>query len=133
MGRAAGRVRDAHLHLLDRQIVDREGRLAGNVDDLELTVPDDGGAPWVSALLAGPAALAEHTGGILRRWLLAVHRRLHHEGDPGPARIPFSVVVHVESDVKVAMDRVDIPSTLLERWVRDNVISKIPGADRAPD
>ena len=31
------RVLDLNLHLLDRQIVDRDGHLVGKVDDLELT------------------------------------------------------------------------------------------------
>ena len=33
---------DAGLHLLDRQIIDRDGRLCGKVDDLELTLDETG-------------------------------------------------------------------------------------------
>ena len=34
-----GRVLEAGLHLLGRQLIDSDGRLAGKVDDLELEVP----------------------------------------------------------------------------------------------
>ena len=44
----AGRVLEAGLHLLDRQLVDRDGRLAGKVDDLEFELPE-GGPPVVTA------------------------------------------------------------------------------------
>ena len=38
----AGRAVWAGLHLLDRQLVAHEGRLAGCVDDFELTPSEDG-------------------------------------------------------------------------------------------
>jgi hypothetical protein len=38
----AGRTLEAALHLLDRQLVDKDGRLAGKVDDLELEFPAGG-------------------------------------------------------------------------------------------
>ena len=44
----AGRVLEAGLQLLDRQLVDRYGRLAGKVDDLELELPEGGGPPLVT-------------------------------------------------------------------------------------
>ncbi|HEU0130925.1 MAG TPA: hypothetical protein VFQ85_08045 [Mycobacteriales bacterium] len=124
----AGRVLDAGLHLLDRQVVDRDGKHAGKVDDLELTVPDGGGAPYVTAILGGPAALAPRLGGLLGRWFLAVQRRLHSAEDPQPARIDFGDVAEVGSAVKVARDRGDLAVNAFEQWCRDNVIAKLPGA-----
>lgn len=47
-----GRVLHAQLHLLDRQLIDqRNGRLVGKVDDVELDLDSD--PPVVAALLAG--------------------------------------------------------------------------------
>ena len=51
-----GRHLYAALHLLDRQLVDGDGHLCGNVDDLELTETDEG-MVYVSALVSGPGAL----------------------------------------------------------------------------
>ena len=56
-------------HLLDRQLVDGNGRLAGKVDDLEFDVPEDGGLPMLTAILTGLGALASHIGGDTGDWL----------------------------------------------------------------
>jgi hypothetical protein len=60
--RLRGRI-DGALHLLDRQLIDSEGRMLGKVDDVELEETDDGVV--VSALLTGPAALLGRLGGRL--------------------------------------------------------------------
>jgi hypothetical protein len=71
----AGRRLDAGLRLLDRQLVDEDGRLAGKVDDLEFTDPrDHSGRPELTALLAGPEALAGRLGTPLGRWLEAIRQ-----------------------------------------------------------
>jgi hypothetical protein len=135
----AGRVIDAALQLLDRQLVDRDGKLCGKVDDLELVIPDDApteghvAAPYVSVILSGPAALAGRTKGLLSRWLLAMQRRLHPDEDPQPARLFFGLVSHLDTDVHLGLGREDVEADRFERWVRDNVIAKIPGADHAAE
>src|SRR2546426_5894659 len=48
---STGRPVDAGLDLLDRQLIDPDGRMAGNVDDLELAIPTEGGRPVVTAIL----------------------------------------------------------------------------------
>ena len=57
----AGRVIDAALQLLDRQLIDSDGAAAGKVDDLELTELEDGSLV-VTAVLSGPGALAPRLG-----------------------------------------------------------------------
>ena len=57
---------DAVLHLLDRQVVDRDGLMVCKVDDVELTLTPDG--RWeVTGLLAGPPALVPRFGGSSAR------------------------------------------------------------------
>ncbi len=130
---AAGRELDVALSLLDRQVVDPDRRMVCNVDDVELTLPEDGGAPYVSAILAGPAALAPRLGGLLGRWILAVQRRLHPAEEPGPARIDFGVVDEVGTRVRVSLHREELWVNAFEEWCRDNVIAKIPGASHASE
>jgi sporulation protein YlmC with PRC-barrel domain len=119
------------LELLDRQIVDPDGRMVGKVDDLELEIPEGAeGAdalPVVTAILTGPGALAGHVGGSIGTWLAAVERRLNSPG-PDPSRIGFSVVKAIDSAVEISTPREGLESNRGERWARDVIIAKIPGA-----
>jgi sporulation protein YlmC with PRC-barrel domain len=125
---ATGRRVWAVLELLDRQIVDREGNLAGKVDDLELELDDDPEAvPRVTAILSGLGSLAAHIGGDTGRWLAAVERRLA-EHPAHPSRIEFGLVSRIGSDIEVAADREDLDSNRAETWARDVIIDRIPGA-----
>jgi sporulation protein YlmC with PRC-barrel domain len=117
---------DLRLRLLDRQVIDPEGGMVCKVDDVEFRRADDG-SYYVSALLSGPMALGPRLPGLLGTWVVAVARRLSLEGNPRPRRIPFSRVVDIGSAVTVdrSRDRLDIAP--LEDWVREHVISRIPG------
>jgi len=127
----SGRVLEAGLHLLDRQLIDSDGRLAGKVDDLELEVPDGGGPPVVTAILAGPGALSRRIGGRPGAWLEAVANRLR--GDRRPARVPFGVVKRIGSAVDLSVAKAELETNRLEAWTRDHLIGHLPGADDAPE
>ena len=129
----AGRVLDAGLHLLDRQLVDRDGRLAGKIDDLELTIPDGGGPPLVTAILAGPGALGRRIGGRLGAWVEAVANRLRSGEDRRPSRISFAVVKRIGSAIELSAPKAELETDRLEAWTRDHVIGRLPGASDAPD
>jgi len=118
---------DAGLNLLDRQIVDKDGRMAGTIDDLELT-EDPNGAPYITAILAGPGALSRQIGGRFGKWLESVHERLHPGDQPGPPRIAFGVIRKIDNHVEVVVSREDLEISLFEDWVRDRIIKRIPGA-----
>jgi sporulation protein YlmC with PRC-barrel domain len=115
-------------HLLDHQIIDRDGLLVGKVDDVELSDDDP---PRVVALLFGPGALGRRIGGRLGRAIADVARRLHPDPYPLPARIPFEQVAGIDTAVHLRISRRDLPRPSLERWLCDHVIDRIPGADRA--
>jgi hypothetical protein len=124
---AAGRQVSAGLHLLDRQLIDVDGMMAGKVDDLELVWPSEAGPPLVGDILAGPGALARRLGGRPGEWIASVHARLHG-GDRDPARVSFGVVSELGDHVQLTVSRADLGTFVLEAWVRDHVISKIPGS-----
>jgi sporulation protein YlmC with PRC-barrel domain len=125
---APGRLLAAGLELLDLQMLDVNGMMAGNVDDLELTFPEEGGPPFASGILAGPGALAGRLGGRIGLWLESVHQRLHPQEQPGPARIPFGLVREIGNHVELTVSRSDLEVSRFEDWVRDRIISRIPGA-----
>ena len=129
----SGRERYAALHLLDRQLVDRDGRLCGKVDDLELTTTDEG-VVYVSAVISGPGALWYR----LRRRRLGRWLRQHVAAatggdDPDPDRIPMSRVSDIGSAVAITLDQPVLASSAAEHWVRDHVIGHIPGSRHDAD
>jgi sporulation protein YlmC with PRC-barrel domain len=98
---------DAVLHLLDRQVVDVEDRLVGKVDDVELTVFDDG-VLGVTGLLSGPAALVPRLGddGLGRRlhefWRRLGTAPVDHDD---PYRIDLELVARLGSAVELKVPR----------------------------
>jgi hypothetical protein len=119
------------LHLLDRQIVDVDGRMAGKVDDVELEPSEAGDSFHVVTILSGPGALGPRMGGRFGRFVAAVHRRLADE--PRPARLSFGVVTDVGNHVTVGLSRDDLESNRAEEWTRVHLVDHVPGADRAAE
>ena len=120
---------DAGVALLDRQLVDKDGYLAGKVDDLEFDDPGEPSRrPRLTAILAGPGALAGRLGGPAGRWLAAVSVRLRAPGQQGPARVPWRDVDEVGSAVKLRVGRDQLGTDAGEDWVREHLIGRIPGA-----
>jgi hypothetical protein len=122
----------ATLSLLDRQMVDRDGALAGNVDDVELEARPDGSLVVVG-LRAGPGALARRLGArTLGDWLDRAHRQVDHDGSDHTL-IPLSRVAQIGADIRLSLDRTEVATYHLERWVGDHVIDHIPGAGHATE
>jgi sporulation protein YlmC with PRC-barrel domain len=121
----------AALDLLDRQIVDADDELVGKVDDVELSDPEDG-PPRVVALLLGPQAYGHRLGGRLGRWIVSSAERI--AGTSEPIRIPMQFVeeLGVSITLKVRSDEIE-RTERLDHWLRDHLISRIPGARRASE
>ncbi|AXH96565.1 hypothetical protein [Ornithinimicrobium avium] len=96
---------DAALQLLDRQLVDSEGRLAGKVDDVELT--QDGGGLRVTGILVGVPAWLPRLGPRFGPWLLEWWRLLGvtraHRTTPG--RIGIERVAELDQEVRLDRER----------------------------
>ncbi len=126
---AAGRRIYAALELLDRQLVDREGRPCGKVDDVELSPSDETGQLYVTAILAGPGVLASRFGRkAFGSWMERVISGLAPSRQPDPVRIPFGLVTDINNQVRVAVDHEDLATFATERWARDHVIEQFPGS-----
>jgi hypothetical protein len=128
----AGREYDAALHLLDRQILDPDGAMVANVDDLELT-EDDQGRFLVTAILTGPDALGPRLGGRLGHWMVAVWQRLRADEDPAAGRIDIGEVVGVDSAVHIGVRRKALDVDGFEQWTYARIIDAIPGATHDPE
>jgi hypothetical protein len=125
-------VLDLHLHLLDRQVVDRDGRLVCKIDDLRLET-DAAGRLLVTAILVGPRALGPRLGGRLGRWVVAAATRLADRRDGEPHHIDMGLVTDIGSAVTIGRTRADLDVDPLERWIDAHLISRIPGSRHASD
>ena len=129
----AGRRILAGLHLLDRQIIDCNGRLCGNVDDVELTASDDGKDLFVTAIHSGPGALSYRIGHrVLGRTLERIHDALAR-GTAQTRPVGVEHVTDLGSAVTVDLPREELPDYGTEKWVGDHVIRHIPGATHAAE
>ncbi|MEV4710844.1 hypothetical protein [Micromonospora sp. NPDC049374] len=116
--------------LLDRQLVDRDGRLVGKVDDVEFALDADG-VPYLRSLLSGPGALGQRVGGRLGRMLVLTAERFVTDRPMAPLRIPYALVGRVDSAVWLRVRADELPTSPVEEWLRRHLIDRIPGADRA--
>jgi sporulation protein YlmC with PRC-barrel domain len=124
---------DAVLHLLDRQVIDADGLLVCKVDDVELTVYDDG-VLGVTGLLAGPAALVPRYGDAgVGRMLHDYWRRLGTvEADrDDPYRIDLELVERLGSAVELNVGRDGVLVRQGERGRRLNQLLQMPVQDEA--
>lgn len=123
---------DAQLHLLDRQIIDVDGRMVAKVDDVELQRRPDGSYA-VTALLVGPGALGPRLGGVLGHSVTAVWSRLAHKTRTRPGRIDISLVADIGSALTLSVRRDSLDVAGFETWVRAKVVEKLPGAFHEPE
>jgi hypothetical protein len=125
----AGRSLWAALHLLDRQILDRDGTPLAKVDDLEFSEPESNGdLPVLTDILCGQAALARRFNRRLGRGVELLRRVMQPTAEPGPGRISSGAVTDVGVDVRVALGRNDADVTVMERWLQREVLTHIPGS-----
>ncbi|GAA2074927.1 hypothetical protein GCM10009840_05860 [Pseudolysinimonas kribbensis] len=122
----AGRVFDARLQLLDRQVLDPDGMPVTAVAGLELSdvpwgedLPADAEAPVVTALLTGPVLGTRVFGGRLpsSRWI----------------RIAWGDIREIGTAIAVARPADSYEVSWTERWVRDRIIGVIPGGRHDPE
>ena len=127
------RILYAGLDLLDRQLRDRDGRLCGKVDDLELARQEGSPDLLVTAVLTGPGTLAYRLGRHrLGRWLERTAHAVRAADRPGLTRIPMELVHQIGSTLDVALDAADLANYGGERWTREHVIGHIPGSEHEP-
>lgn len=121
--RPRGRLLDARLHLLDRQLLDDDGAPVGIVDDLELSGAEFG------ALTAG--ARPPRVTGLVSGHVLATRI---FGGKPPPSRlqtIPWRLVAAVATVVRLHPTDMAFDALWVEHWLRDHVIAHIPGGRHA--
>jgi hypothetical protein len=112
--------------VLDKQLVDREETEMGRVDGIVIELRD-GAPPRVDHLELGFAVLASRLHPRLEEWLNALRKRWSVRRS-GRYHVPWERVRevaehHITLDVAVE----ETPAFDWERWLRRNVVQKIPG------
>ena len=111
--------------LLDKQLVDRNGRNIGRVDGLVLELRPNQ-PPRVAAMELGPLTLARRVHPPLERWLQALATWCGHA--LAPIRLPLETFRDVGIDIELDLDADADPRLLrAERWLSEHVIRRIPG------
>jgi hypothetical protein len=121
---------DALLHLMDRQVLDSEGRMVCKCDDLELAQTDDGQLV-VTALLVGPPVWVPRLG----LWLHERWRRLGgtQADRERPYRIDLRDVAEVTQEIKLrttrdgVLQRQDVPRAGVRQLIGDLLDAKVKG------
>jgi hypothetical protein len=124
--RPVGRVLDAHLHLLDRQVLDRDEVPVTTLDDLELdgielgaAIDPDAPPPRLTAILTGADLATRIFGGRPPS-----SRRL---------RIPWRLVAEIGTAIRLGVSCDTLDATWAERWVSAHIIARIPGGRHDPE
>jgi hypothetical protein len=117
--------------LLDRELIDSRGMPAGRVDDLELTIPEPGQPPVLTALLCGPTAFGPRLGGRLGTWWQAIGRRLRPVTESYPNRID-TALIHRDDRLEITLvtPRENLDSYRFRQWTEEKIIGRIPGSTK---
>ena len=111
--------------VLDQQIIDCKQQKTGKVDGIALEIRDDD-APRVAYLDIGTDVRLRR---ISRRveplWQRIRRRVIGH--DLQPYRLPWHTVEAIEVSVNLNAEATDYSGFELENWLRDRIVTKIPG------
>ncbi len=111
---------DIGLHVLDHQLLDKNGRRCGNVDDLAIE-GGPGEVPEVVALLVGPGYWGQRAGwlGRLAGWV----------GGGSRNRVDWAEVAKIDSAVHLKREATELGLGRGDDLVRP-YLEKIPGSGR---
>jgi len=116
---------DVVRDVLNKPVVDRNGREMGRVDGILMEVPA-GEAPRLTEILIGPSALGYRLHPTLGRWIAAIEYAFGVAHDR-PVRIEFTgpseIARQIQSDLAISETAADAVERRLRAW-----IAKIPGS-----
>jgi sporulation protein YlmC with PRC-barrel domain len=110
--------------LLDKSVVDRNGRAMGRIDAIVLE--KDEGPPRIAALLIGPSALGSRIHPGLGRLMHAIERRLGVDRGR-PAVVHTKDIEQIDRKVRLRVTIAETSVGAIEQLVRRWIV-KIPGS-----
>jgi sporulation protein YlmC with PRC-barrel domain len=116
---------DVVRDLLDKQVVDRNGREMGRVDGVAFE-QRSGEAPRLAELLIGPSVLGDRLHPAVARFISAFESAAL-SGVARPVRIAAGDIGEIEGQVRIDRPIGETGADIVERLVR-TWITRIPGA-----
>lgn len=113
--------------VLDKRVVDRNGRAMGRVDGIEATLVEDE-PPEITAIVIGPAALADRLGPRVAVWWRRFAGRLA-AALVTPVRVRFAAISVTDGMVRTEAAIGETGAGRVEQWAR-GVIQHIPRSGR---
>lgn len=111
--------------VLDKLVIDRDGRPLGRADGITIAITD-GVPPRLETVLVGPLALASRVSPRLERWVTTLARLLRLPVGQTSA-LPFSKIevkhAQLDADVTAADTGLLLLEQRLQRW-----LARIPGS-----
>jgi sporulation protein YlmC with PRC-barrel domain len=111
--------------VLDKQVLARDRVKIGKVDGIVVEL-EDNAAPRVAFIEMGAVALARRLGRWPGATASATAQLLGGNQSKGPHRIPWDHVRNIGLNIEV--DVAARPFFAWQRWLRDHIIGRIPGA-----
>ena len=111
--------------LLDKEVVDRHGRMLGRVDTIVIALRPNK-PPQVTAIEIGPAVLAYRVRPVLGRLMSAVEHALGID-EGRPLRMPFRDILGIHNHIKVDRAFSETVASTLEQRLRAWV-GALPGS-----
>jgi sporulation protein YlmC with PRC-barrel domain len=108
--------------VLDQQVIDAHDHQMGKVDGVVLELRP-GEAARVTHIVIGGTTLLWRLNRRLAAW---AERKRGGEGHA--THVPWRQVVKIGIDVKVDLEAERSPAHWWERWLREHVVGRIPGA-----
>ncbi|MBH8565570.1 hypothetical protein I8748_25925 [Nostoc sp. CENA67] len=116
---------DMMRDVLDNQLVDRNQRKMGKVDGIVMELRN-GEPPRLAYIEVGMTTLAKRLNPRWANWVAAILSKWGAKQSQ-PLRISWSKVRDVGIDVEVDVDAEATSALAYEKWLRDRIITKIPG------
>jgi hypothetical protein len=118
---------DLFRDVLDKQLIDRNNEKLGKVDGLVMVLVE-GAPPCVAYIEVGPVTLARRLHRGLGQRVARLCGKLGGARHREPFRIPWAKIIVTGTDVTVGLDAEDTPLRDWQKWLRRNVIERLPGA-----
>ena len=120
---------DVIRDLLDKQLVDRYGTMMGRADGVVIAIRE-GEQPEIDHLQLGATVLARRVHPLAERFVEWLRRKWPVRPEAVQI-VRWPEIIEITShDLKLDVDAEKTAALDWERWLRDHVVSKIPGSSR---